>query len=150
MVQPLNNPYTQMRNRTPKAGSRFAGVNTAPVRGRAFAAGAAALIAVAGFATVNATRNYLAAGAASSAVPGVTVRMRVTPGASLWSLASRYGNPRKSIVDRVEEMAALNHMTNSDTLMPGQRILVKVENPVEVANLKQNIAVISTPPHTTN
>src|SRR6476469_5797759 len=41
-------------------------------------------------------------GASDSLVVGVTVPMRVTPGASLWSLARRYGNPQKNIVDRVE------------------------------------------------
>jgi LysM repeat protein len=76
---------------------------------------------------------------------GVTVPMRVRPGTSLWSLARRYGNPQKNIVDRVEDMASLNNMTTSDTLMPGQRLLVKVENPVEIAQLKQNVAVVASP-----
>ena len=129
MVQPLNNPYIQKRNRVQTAGNRIVPMSASGVRGKFVAAGLAALFAVAGFTTVNLTRDYLAAAGASAETAGVTVRMRVTPGASFWSLASRYGNPHKNIVDRVEEMAALNHMTNSDTLMPGQRLLVKVENP---------------------
>jgi LysM repeat protein len=158
MVQPLNNPYYGVKKQTPSAkGNRVVvrrGANEARrsvrlsvlsvLKARLAAAGVAAVFMVGGVTALNAGKAYFA-GVAAPATIAVTVPMRVTPGDSLWSLARRYGNQNQFIVDRVEEMARLNGISSGENILPGQRILVKVENPAEVARLKQNVAVVQLP-----
>ena len=66
--------------------------------------------------------------------------MTVQSGDSLWNLAKRYGDPNVYILDRVDVLARANHMPATTSLLPGQRIVIPVSNPVEVAKLQQNLA----------
>lgn len=68
------------------------------------------------------------------------VPMTVQRGDSLWSLAKRYGDPNAYILDRVDILAQTNKMSSASTLMPGQRIIIPVSNPVEVSRLQRNLA----------
>lgn len=69
----------------------------------------------------------------------VTRAVTVAPGDTPWSLARRFGNPERNILDRVESLNQANGGALS-TLRPGQRILVPIENPVEIARLQTNLA----------
>lgn len=82
--------------------------------------------------------------AASLAVGTLRVPMTVQRGDSLWSLAKRYGDPNAYILDRVDILAQANRMSAASSLMPGQRIVIPVSNPVEVSRLQQNLAKNST------
>ncbi len=68
------------------------------------------------------------------------VPMTVQRGDSLWSLAKRYGDPNAYILERVDILAQANKMSSRSALMPGQRIIIPVSNPVEVARLQRNLA----------
>jgi len=70
----------------------------------------------------------------------LTVRVTVAPGDSLWSLARRYGNPDTYIEDNVDAMAKTNGMAAKSRLVVGQRLLVTVSNPVELASLQTHVA----------
>jgi hypothetical protein len=80
-----------------------------------------------------------------SAMPGIVtgtlrVPMTVQRGDSFWSLAKRYGDPNAYILDRVDVLAQANKMSATASLMPGQRIVIPVSNPIEVARLQRNLA----------
>ena len=77
---------------------------------------------------------------ASFGLVPVTVPVTVGSGDSLWSLARRYGSPNRYILDRVDTLAQANHLSAGDPLLPGQRLLVPVENPVELARLQPTLA----------
>ena len=68
------------------------------------------------------------------------VPMIVQPGDSFWSLAKRYGDPNAYILDRVDVLAQANKMSAASPLMPGQRIVIPVSNPIEISRLQQNVA----------
>ncbi|MBC8103521.1 MAG: LysM peptidoglycan-binding domain-containing protein [Cytophagales bacterium] len=68
------------------------------------------------------------------------IPMTVQRGDSFWSLAKRYGDPHTYILDRVDTLARANHLSATSTLMPGQRIVVPVTNPIEAARLQQTLA----------
>ena len=70
----------------------------------------------------------------------LTVRVTVAPGDSLWSLARRYGDPDDYIEDNVDAMARANGMRSKSNLVVGQRLLVSVANPTELASLQKHIA----------
>lgn len=57
------------------------------------------------------------------------VSITVSPGDTLWSLASTYGAPDEYILRRVDRLAAFNHITPGERLKPGQVLLIPVENP---------------------
>jgi|GEM_PF-616578 LysM repeat protein len=65
----------------------------------------------------------------------LTVTLTVQPGDTLWSLAKRYGDPQLPILDRVDALRAENNFTGGTTLYPGQRMLVTVQNPTELAKI---------------
>lgn len=69
------------------------------------------------------------------------VPMTVRRGDSLWKLAQRYGNPRTYILDRVDAIARANDLSATAALQPGQRLVVPVENPIEVARIQQHLAL---------
>lgn len=87
---------------------------------------------------VQSGRIFVAAPAPAAAP--MTIARTVEPGDSLWSLAKRYGNPRAYVLDRVDALAQANGLSSDARLIPGQRILVPVSNPVEVARLRRNVA----------
>jgi LysM repeat protein len=66
--------------------------------------------------------------------PVVTVT--VHPGDTLWRFASRYGDPDRYILDRIETIARDNHVAANTTLVPGQRLKIAVSNPVEIAKIR--------------
>ena len=66
------------------------------------------------------------------AVLTVTVR----PGDTLWTYAQKYGSPNVYILDRIESLARANHLTSDSPLVPGQRLLVPVTDPVKIAQLE--------------
>lgn len=116
---------------------------------RMFALGAVFSIAVVGTATAafrGRTNTAVSSLDSLDSVTSVSVAIRVNRGDSLWSLARRYGSPEIYILERVEEIARSNGMSTSDPLLPGQRVLVRVSNPVELAGLKRNVAVVSVDP----
>jgi LysM repeat protein len=78
---------------------------------------------------------------ASTAPAEITLPVRVAPGDSLWKLAGRYGDPDAYILDRVDDLARANGLSSSARLVPGQRLVVPVRNPVEVARLRQHVAM---------
>jgi hypothetical protein len=73
---------------------------------------------------------------------GTTLRvpMTVQRGDSLWSLAKRYGDPDSYILDRVDKLAQANQIPATASLMPGQRIIIPVSNPIEVSRLQKRFA----------
>lgn len=81
----------------------------------------------------------IAAPAAAATAP-LTVSVTVRPGDSLWTLARRYGDPNVYQLDRVDALARANGMPGDTALIAGQRLLVPVSNPVEVARLKRSVA----------
>ena len=70
----------------------------------------------------------------------IVVPMTVGQGESFWSLARKYGNSDDYILERVNALAEANGMTAHAKLIPGQRILVPVSNPQEVARLQTHLA----------
>lgn len=70
----------------------------------------------------------------------LAVPMTVRPGDSLWSLARRYGDPNAYILERVDTLARANRLPASAALSPGQRVLVPIENPAEIARLSRTVA----------
>jgi LysM repeat protein len=66
-------------------------------------------------------------------ITSIAVPMTIQPGDSLWTIARRYGNPHQQIVERVEALAAVNGLSTDSRLHPGNRLLVRVENPTELA-----------------
>lgn len=69
------------------------------------------------------------------------ISMTVGNGETLWSLARRFGNPSDSQLDRVDTLAKANGLSTGATLHPGQRLVVPVENPREVARVQTALAV---------
>jgi hypothetical protein len=65
-----------------------------------------------------------------------TITVTIQPGDTLWSLARRYGNPRVSILDRVDSLVTENGFTEGVSLQPGQRVKVRVEHPEELARIR--------------
>lgn len=72
------------------------------------------------------------------------MEVTVRPGDTLWSLARRYGDPNLYILERVNAMADANGLSSHGPLVPGQRVVVSVENPVEVARLQRAVASLKT------
>lgn len=110
-------------------------------------AAAVGLAFLAGFATVGAGAVFgVRAVAASVTAPAaarpvaITLPVSVAPGDSLWTLARRYGDPDAYILDRVDDLARANGLRPGARLVPGQKLLVPVHNPVEFARLQQNVA----------
>ena len=78
-----------------------------------------------------------------SAAPHVTpivVPMTVGQGETFWSIARKYGNSDEYILERVNALAEANGMTSRTALVPGQRILVPVSNPQQIARLQTHLA----------
>ena len=69
-----------------------------------------------------------------------TIPMTVHAGDSLWSFARRYGNPDAPLLERLDTLAKANGLTNGAALVPGQRLLVPVENPTEITHLQTMMA----------
>ena len=74
----------------------------------------------------------------------VALPMTVQSGDTLWKLAGRYGSPDEYILKRVDKLARANRISSSARLTPGQRIIVPVENPVEVARIGRLVAAAET------
>ena len=90
---------------------------------------------------------------APATAPIIAVPMTVAPGDSLWSLAQRYGDPNAYILNRVDTIAKTNGLPSNVALVPGQRILVPVSNPVELDRLRDLSTVATVTPmkkHTTH
>ena len=66
----------------------------------------------------------LAAASQLNASPTKTVI--VQPGDTLWQIASRYGDPNQYILDRVDVISRINHISGGQSLAPGQKILVPI------------------------
>jgi nucleoid-associated protein YgaU len=67
-----------------------------------------------------------------------TVMHTVQPGDTLWTLARRFGDPRLNITDRVDNLVRVNGFAGAASLHPGQKILLRVEHPAELAKLRLN------------
>lgn len=102
----------------------------------------AALMALTALGVVSHGRSGSGFPAASTMSLSSPVRVPITVrhGDSLWSLAKRYGDPNVYILDRVDTLARANGFSSSATLQPGQRIIVPVGNPVELAKVQQFVA----------
>lgn len=66
-----------------------------------------------------------------------TVAVTIAPGDTLWKYAARYGASDKYMLERVAAIARDNHLSPDAALVPGQRLRVAVENPVELAKLSR-------------
>ena len=64
------------------------------------------------------------------------VPVTVHPGDTLWTYAQKYGAPDSYILDRVEVIAHVNHLSSDAALVVGQHLLVPVTNPVLLARLE--------------
>ncbi len=69
-----------------------------------------------------------------AAAPVVSVT--VHPGDTLWKYAAQYGSSDSYILDRVENIARVNHLSSTTPLTPGQHLKVPVTNPVMLAQLQ--------------
>ena len=67
----------------------------------------------------------------------LVVPVKVHAGDTLWTYAKEYGAPDIYILDRVETIARANHLSSDASLLPGQRLLVPVTNPVKIAQLQR-------------
>ena len=65
------------------------------------------------------------------------LRVTVHSGDTLWTYAREYESPDAYILDRVDSIARANHLASDAPLVPGQRLLVPVTNPVKLAQLEQ-------------
>lgn len=65
------------------------------------------------------------------------VNITVHPGDTLWKYAAQYGSPDSYILDRVDNIARVNHLSSTTALTPGQHLKVPVTNPVVLARLQQ-------------
>jgi LysM repeat protein len=86
-----------------------------------------------------------AVAAGTRAAAPVTVPVTIRPGDSLWALARRYGDPNAYMLDRVDRLARANGVTADAVLVPGQKIVVPVFNPAEVAKLRREVATVADP-----
>ena len=68
------------------------------------------------------------------------VPMTVGQGQTFWSFAQKYGDTNDYILDRVSAVAQANGMSTHAALVPGQRILVPVSDPQQVALLQTHLA----------
>jgi hypothetical protein len=89
-------------------------------------------------------------GTITEALSGQTEQTRVVsvtvkPGDTLWRFARVYGAPGSYILDRVDVIARDNGLVAMSSLVPGQHLRIRVENPVLLARLDQNQRVASTP-----
>jgi LysM repeat protein len=66
----------------------------------------------------------LAAASQLAAAPTETVV--VQQGDTLWRIASRYGDSSQYILDRVEAISRINHLSGDQPLVAGQKILVPI------------------------
>ena len=71
------------------------------------------------------------------------VAVTVKPGDTLWTYAHRYGAPGSYILDRVDSIARQNALDPKGTLIPGQRLVIQVDNPVLLAKLQHTAKVAS-------
>jgi hypothetical protein len=63
----------------------------------------------------------------TATIPVICVKVR--SGDTLWSVASRYGNPDEYILQRVDTLATENHIQPGTRLQAGTVLRVRVENP---------------------
>ena len=103
----------------------------------------AALLTILGiaFAVRTEVANRQLATAPMFASHATTITVTVGQGDSLWQLARRFGNPQTNIQERVDLLARANGLTCASSLVTGQRLLVRVENPVEMARLHSRVAM---------
>ena len=71
------------------------------------------------------------------------VAVTVKPGDTLWTFARRYGAPGSYILDSVDAIARDNDLDPSGTLVPGQKLMIRVENPAVLAKLQRSPKVAS-------
>lgn len=81
-----------------------------------------------------------AAASARPAAAAITVPLTVQAGDTLWNLSKRYGDPNDYILDRVDRLARVNRLSSDARLVPGQRLVVPVENPTEIARISRLVA----------
>jgi LysM repeat protein len=105
-----------------------------------YVASFAAGIAVATIATSGTVALIARANTVPSVPLTLTTPMTVKPGDTLWSLAQKYGHSGEHIQNRVQAVAKANGMSRTSTLVPGQRLLIPVSNPIEVARLQSRTA----------
>jgi hypothetical protein len=72
----------------------------------------------------------------------LTVRVTVAPGDSLWSLSDRYGDPAAGRLERIDALARANGLRPNTRLVAGEKLLVPVTNPVELARRQCNVAAV--------
>lgn len=67
----------------------------------------------------------------------------VKQGDTLWTYAHRYSAPGSYILDSVDSIARDNGINSRESLTPGQKLKIRVENPVVLAALERNSRVAS-------
>lgn len=140
--KPLRAPVVVAPRRTQVQSSaqRTSRATTAvPVRWQQ-AKAALAVMTLLGAGGIVGARLWQQAQAALAPVVPVETVLQVRPGDSLWLLARRYGDPGLYILDRVDALARANRLPADAVLVPGQRVVVPVANPVEVAKLRRVVA----------
>jgi len=69
------------------------------------------------------------------------VAVTVKPGDTLWTYAHRYAAPGSYILDSVDTIARDNNIDPRTTLVPGQKLTIRVDNPVLLAKLQHSAKV---------
>ncbi len=99
----------------------------------------AVLAAMLAFCLVGAVRSLSRAATASDRLPAAATAVlpvTVHSGDTLWTYAQKYGTPDTYILDRVETIARANHLSSDTELVPGQRLLIPVTNPLVLARIE--------------
>ena len=80
-----------------------------------------------------------------SQLGGTPYRVVVTvkPGDTLWTYAHRYAAPGSYILDSVDAIARDNDIDPRSTLVPGQKLKIRVDNPVLLTKLQHSARVAS-------
>ena len=142
MFATKNRPVSEPAQVLPPAArsiSRLTGVVSHESCTKLCAGIAGAAIFALGLGAVQGVRSLHAASAAHMVKPTM-IHVTVAPGDTLWSLSQRYGSDKVNIEERIDTLAQANALSAGTALVTGERLLVPVTNPTELARLPIHVA----------